>query len=190
MTSCDALLRCLPPPPDPVSTGTPEEWDELERRISLKLPSDYIRFVTLFGRGAIEDETFVINPFDNSVARYHMESEIERERSVYHQGHDQGFLDRHVDERGDYLGGLPRPPGLIPWGGDQSGGTAYWDTTDRNPERWTMYIDNGSEVTRYRENMVTFIVTALRGRPTPLFWPEWRCPARYLPWVPLGRSPS
>jgi hypothetical protein len=173
-----------------VSTGTSEEWDELERRINLRLPSDYKRFVQLFGRGAIEDETFVINPFDSSVARYHLESEIERERAVYRQAHDQGFLDRHFNERGAYLGDSPRPMGLIPWGGDQSGGTAYWDTSERNPEHWTMYIDNGSEVTRYRENMVTFIVTALQGRPTPLFWPEWRCPARYVRWVPPRRSPT
>jgi hypothetical protein len=131
---------------------------------------------------SLEDEVFVLNPFVDRVARYHLESEIERERDVFQQSREAGYTERLFDANRQYLGQEPRPAGLIPWGGDQSGGTAYWETTHPGPERWTVYIATDTEVIRYEENMSTLIVNALRGRETPLFWPEWRCPVRYVPW--------
>ena len=183
MASFDDLRECLVPPDDPIGTGSPQEWTAVERRIEFRLPSDYKQFVSAYGRGAIEDEVFVLSPFIDAIACYHLESEIARERLAHRQAVEHGFLERIIDDHQAYVGNEPRPAGLIPWGGDQSGGTAFWETTDPDPDRWTMYISTGSEVIRYRETMTTFMVNALRGRDTPLFWPDWRCPARYSRWV-------
>jgi hypothetical protein len=138
MASFEDLKECLVPPDDPIGTGSPEEWTAVEHRIEFPLPSDYKQFVSTYGRGAIGDEVFVLSPFIDRVAIYHLESEIARERLVYRQTTEQGFLERIFDERHAYLGYEPRPAGLIPWGGDQSGGTAFWETPDSDPDRWTM----------------------------------------------------
>lgn len=116
MASFEDLKECLVPPDDPIGTGSPEEWTAVEHRIEFPLPSDYKQFVSTYGRGAIGDEVFVLSPFIDRVAIYHLESEIARERLVYRQTTEQGFLERIFDERHAYLGYEPRPAGLIPWG--------------------------------------------------------------------------
>jgi hypothetical protein len=110
-----------------------------------------------------------------------LEIEIARQLAVYEQSSDAGFM-RSTFDGATYVGEQPMPSGLLPWGGDQSGGLALWETTNADPHQWGMYIDDGSDVTRFAESMTAFLLAGLSGRSTPMLWSEWQPPVRYVAW--------
>ncbi|MFF3554202.1 hypothetical protein ACFYXL_12390 [Streptomyces tsukubensis] len=59
MSALDTLTRLCPPP---ASAPDVFDWDTIEARLALRLPDDYKRFVTLYGRGGFNDFLTVYLP--------------------------------------------------------------------------------------------------------------------------------
>jgi hypothetical protein len=178
--SRQTLQEILSPPFEPILTGSPQQWREFEERVGV-LPSDYKHFVSTYGFGAIADEICVLNPFVGPLSAYSLERQLNRQHETYTLFVTKGYTVSMLDDTG-YLGEEQMPAGLCPWGVDQSGTTALWETTDPDPDRWTMYIFDGHEATRFQQGMSTFIEVSLRGRDTPMFSIEWLRPVKYRAW--------
>lgn len=181
MTALEQLREILTKPDTPIGTVSRLEWEAVESRIGLRLPNDYKHFVSFYGFGAIEDEFYILHPFARSHAIYNLENEMGRQSDVHRQSTEGAFVRPTFDGQ-VYTGMQPMPAGLIPWGGDQSGGLAMWDTTNADPDGWSVYVDDGSDVTRFKESMTAFLLAGLSDRSRPMVWPEWRPPVRYVAW--------
>src|SRR5687767_8000180 len=59
----DPLLTILTPPKTPREAGTGRGWGDVARRIGEVLPGDYMKFIELFGTGAVGGWLTVLNPF-------------------------------------------------------------------------------------------------------------------------------
>ena len=182
MSRLRELREVLIPPPDPIGTGSSDLWHRLEGRVGLILPGDYKEFVSTYGYGAIGGEVFLLNPFIDKHPGYNFERELARQREVEALFAREGWTVTMFDEQSSYLGEQPMPRGLIPWGGDQDGRGALWETTDPDPELWTIYIFDGHGAVRFPESLTTFILKSLRGRSAPMFSRGWRPPVSYVTW--------
>lgn len=169
MDDLETLLELLVPPEEPVGTGTPGEWEELEARMGTALPSDYKAFVSTFGAGSIDKYFYVLNPF---ISLYGLEYEVGRQREAH-------LWVLEYDPQ--------HPAGLIPWGMNDQRGNCFWETDAPDPDRWTVFTECDDDWHRFPEPMTTFLVKVLLGdhissvfgsRPKP-FDP---LPAYYYPW--------
>ena len=57
-----SLTTILPPPAQPVETGSRDEWQAVEEDLGCVLPADYKEFIATYGTGDIDDFLQVTTP--------------------------------------------------------------------------------------------------------------------------------
>jgi len=163
-----------PPPPPPPSTrrrdplaqlatllGPPDgetvaDWSLDERRLATRLPADFTRLHAAYGELSVGG--FDI-PEPGRLADYHETiSEIVLED----------------------LPAYPRPGGLLYCGGNESRNTVWWDTTDPDPDAWSVVTERASEFTPFPGTLTELLVHTLTGRPPPLTTGTVSAPPRRL----------
>ncbi len=176
MSSLLTQLQALAPPPEkPIFTGTPLQWDEVERNIGTPLPQDYKQLISLYGLGSFGGYICLLNPFvpalgPNSTFNFY------RALNFWNEMED---LRREDPEIYPPFPGYPSPGGLLPWGRECSdGGLQCW-LTNGVPDDWGSIILDGDWTEEYHEYSVTmtgFLVGWLTGQIVISYYPELPLP--------------
>jgi hypothetical protein len=107
-------------------------WDLVEAALGTRLPADY-KDVIGDGLACIFDhELSIASPFDSMVSVNLMWQVAWSAWAVAYQ--------RYADPRSYAINIYPEPGGLLGWGADGGGGMYFWDTTDADPNRWTVVV--------------------------------------------------
>lgn len=169
------LQALAPPPENPLFSGTPSQWAEVEQKIGTGLPQDYKALVNLYGLGCFGERASLLNPFvpdlgPNSGSNFYramnflnqMEKEMEDDRR------------ENPDDYPPFLA-YPSPGGLLPWGQECSdGGIQCW-LTKGNPDDWGCIILDNDWSEDYHEFSTTatgFLVGWLTGQIVISYYPE------------------
>ncbi|MDT5026098.1 MAG: hypothetical protein QOE61_2524, partial [Micromonosporaceae bacterium] len=136
-----AQLATLLGPPD---GETAADWSTDERRLGTRLPADFKRLHAAY------PELFVGGisiPKPGQLARYH-----------------EDISEFALGDRPAY----PRPAGLLYCGGTENRDTLWWNTTDPDPDAWSVVVESGSMFTSFPGNLTQLLVHTLTGRLPPL----------------------
>jgi hypothetical protein len=131
------LKRIMPPPRNPIATGTAERWKAVEKRLKLTFPEDYKQFVTAYGSGMINEFVRILNPFRAS--EY---DDFEESLKWYQQEwpkSKQMFPDSYPYDI------WPAEGGLVPLGSTANGDAIFWRARGK-PDEWTIIVhDRGGD---------------------------------------------
>ncbi len=129
--SIEELTRVLEPPHVPRDTHGSAGWEDVERRLGGRVPTDYRAFIERYGTGYIGKFLTICNPF----------CEIE---GLNLFGHGNLALDalRELREHGERIPYpiFPEPGGLFPFGSTDNGDTLYWLTSGA-PDSWRVAVN-------------------------------------------------
>lgn len=149
------LRRLLTPPKVPTAAGSPEGWNSIERRLGVAFPGDYRDFITVYGAGDIGGTIGVVSPF---LEAGNLEARLDRLRET-----------REMMQEGLGYSPVPYPVfpangGLIPWGHTAFGDVLSWVTSEGDPNRWNILVeDSECEWEFFEESMTSFLVGILSG---------------------------
>jgi hypothetical protein len=175
----ESLIELLPPPGQPIETGSLADWLRIERVIGTKLPQDYKDYVNTYGSGRIGNLLWPYSPF----SRNHFLNLIDQIPIT---------LDGIRVMMGEFGKEVcpyplhPEPGGLLPWGGTDNGNTLFWQTTG-NPAQWTIVIDDsdGIEYEHFQESTSDFLAKLLLGKITSNILPVDYL-SQHVSFEPLG----
>jgi hypothetical protein len=115
-------MKVMSPPAVPVLASV--DWQEVQARVGVSLPSDYKSFIETYGVGLIERFMFVLHP---TCANPHMSLEVQ------------------MRVRLDALREMRRaqPVTLIPWLITDNGDVGYW-LVDGEPDDWSVVVHDSA----------------------------------------------
>jgi hypothetical protein len=159
----DPLLTILIPPANPQETGAADAWGEVTGRFGEVLPGDYMKFVQLYGTGAIGDWLTVLNPFARN-----------RHQNLFIAGFE--FLSGLRQIKVEFPDEIPfplfyEPGGLLPWGISIDGDIFCWLTRGLSGH-WTVTVigrHTGNE--EFDMPMTQFLFEALTRKIKPACFP-------------------
>ena len=160
MKVLDDLLGVLPPPARPVDNPEPLSWGPVTSSLGERLPSDYMRFVELYGSGEIDGYLTVFNPF--STPPYpdffsEVIMNLSSLRAVRAEDPDAVPYPLYFE-----------PGGLLPWGSSIDGDIFCWLTDHAISDRWrTVALLRNGSVFEYDTGVVGFLAGAIRGTLEP-----------------------
>ena len=159
------LAGLLPPPQTP--TGHERTWESIENELNLILPSDYKRFIDLYGSGCIMAAggalaSIVIYNFRciPNVVKW-VAAATNRYKDARNNGHDLPY--------GDY----PNPGGLLAWGTDGEGDFWNWRTLG-GPEDWDIvlyHFSTNQMILREGKNFTQVLIELLKHDSPLIPWP-------------------
>jgi hypothetical protein len=124
----ERLRAIVPPPAEPVETGSEGDWPKVEAALGTALPDDFKRFTGLYGSGKFDDFLFLFNPF----APDGQDGNLLYEKDA--------VLAAYAETRAKFPDRLPWPPfpeagGVLPAGRSDNGDELYW-VTEGAPDGW------------------------------------------------------
>lgn len=105
-------------------------WKDAEKKIGIKLPSDYKNFIDKYGTGGLDNFLWVLTPFDEGYINLIKRSEIilcAYEESKTQS--DDGFVHDVY----------PNKDGIFPWGYTDNGDELYWKTNE-DSGKWDIVV--------------------------------------------------
>ncbi len=153
----EQLKKIVPPPQRPFEVDSLENWQEIEQKLGLVLPSDYRDFIFAYGSGLFAQFYRVYNPFASSEWTA-LEASIKRicnaEREI-----KRGFPDCVPYQI------YPEEAGIVPWGNDENGNEYFW-LTHGAPDTWLVLSDEmrGEGFREYGCSMTEFLTRVLLGQ--------------------------
>jgi hypothetical protein len=143
----DTLTSLVPPPDEPVYSGSQQEWNAFQEKVGLTFPKDYYIVTSTYGSGRfLAGEFKVANPFDRD---------------------DEDFanleLTRLRETKNDYPNEVPYPlfpdsGGLYPFGIDGNGNTFLWKTNTTSDE-WPIVCFNSEDYSEVvNHSLIKFLV--------------------------------
>jgi hypothetical protein len=184
------LIEVCRPPSRRHHTGRLNDFDEVERELSLELPFSFKELTRAYGSGLWFETIWLLNPF--------FRSPRSRQRWWCPRGYTGGpeWCDSLRTARGESstLDSLypidPEPGGLFPWAFLQDGGVLYW-LTEGPSDSWKTFDDRdmpGSEdLWEVHEMSVTELLFRVASD-DPLIW-EKEVYSRCLPYRDHGFTP-
>ena len=147
------------------------DWNRVEAAIGTRLPRDYKQ---LIGDGiacVLDKELFVASPFDpNPNVNLVMLSA----RAAC------GLAELRHDLPDDFAFVIyPEPGGWLCWGMDGGGGMYHWDTTDPNPDHWTVCVEGrplDPAVQRHHLSLTSYLEALMSGTNKAAALAEWPRP--------------
>ena len=134
-----SLMNLIPPPAEPVYTGTRAEWDAIQDNMKIVFPKEYYEVCYVYGSGHFSGEFLIANLFDPEARDYGF-AELTR----FDEARER---DPHEVPYPLY----PEAGGIFPFGMDGNGNTFAWLTKGR-PNQWPIVCFNSedySEITRH-----------------------------------------
>jgi hypothetical protein len=153
--SVDSLAAVAPPPASPLGIGPLELWEQLQARLGLPLPADWLDYGRRYGSGGFAGGLTVCNPLHPAAAEW-----VE-----YELGFDFGADFPHPMH--------PAVPGFLPWGEDDNGHHYGWLTVGP-PDGWpVVFVPHGyeAEAERHPGPMTAFLARMFRGE-LPAVWQQ------------------
>ncbi|MFG2978371.1 SMI1/KNR4 family protein [Streptomyces sp. NPDC048331] len=118
----------------PVTRGVDErvDWDEVEAAWGTRFPSDYVRFMEVYGSGAISDSISVLLPAPRAEGWPYrdgpgLRDETENARETWEMCRDGADFD--LD-----------PESIVAWAVTSGADIYCWVTTDSDPDRWPVLV--------------------------------------------------
>jgi hypothetical protein len=156
MTTLELLRQIVPPPANPVATGSPDRWEQVEAELGTRLPDDYKQLIHTYGFGEFSGFFVVYDPF------------VAGERgNLLFERHDT--LQVYNDMRETALEPMEHPPypepgGVLPMGQTTNGDHLFWITRGE-PDEWPVLLsETGFAEEVHRCTATEFIVLALTGQ--------------------------
>jgi hypothetical protein len=135
----DELRELLPPPEHPYKASG--DWSRIEADLGIGLPSDFKRFIAIYGSGSICDFLSLVNPFDlpeGQSVREAVELGLWGFRRLQKQ-YGKSFP----------LPLYPEPGGFLPFGGTENGNALGW-RCHGHPDTWDVVATD----THYEEFLI------------------------------------
>ena len=150
-TGLETLLRLMSPV---TASDTTVDWDAMAASWGRRFPSDYRRFMEVYGSGSVQDILGISAPTTPEATDTGPNGGMRSDAEVAEE------LWRKVRKAPELEGAVPR---LIPWAASCSGDFLCWDASDEDPDRWPILVyERGDSVwRRYDCGMVDFIARLL-----------------------------
>jgi hypothetical protein len=129
---------------EPRTGGHTYDWPAIEGALGLRLPSDYKRLFEVYGTIGINGIT-IGHPED---LQQHHEEQVE-------------YLDQEDDEA---VTVHPTPQGLLWCANTEGRDTIWWDTSDPDPDRWTMVWDVEFDRHTFPGTLTELVIADLTSR--------------------------
>jgi hypothetical protein len=144
------LLKAPTQPPD-----SAVNWSEIEEAIKIALPSDYKRFIEVYGTGCIADSIWVLSPKSGN-KHLNLIEQVRRRLDAMKAFRTGGDIPYSI---------FPEPGGLIPWAFTDNGDVLYWRTGSPDANSWPTVVHD-SRVSRWEEFLgtMTEFLTVLLSR--------------------------
>ncbi|MFI0729940.1 SMI1/KNR4 family protein [Streptomyces sp. NPDC021225] len=123
-----AALAPLIPVADGVDEGI--DWSEVEGIWGRRFPSDYVRFMEVYGAGLVSEEIVILLPVPRAgtyTDASGLGDETENARLAWEMCGDEADFD--VD-----------PGSIVAWGVTTGADIYCWLTTDEDPDRWPVLV--------------------------------------------------
>jgi hypothetical protein len=121
----------VPVPPDRW-LFEPGAWSDVEGALGTPLPHDYKDLIEDGLACVFDDELVIASPFDAN-------PNLNLVRVAAQSAWALAYLRARFPD--DYAIALyPEPGGLLAWGADGGGAQYHWDTSDSDPDRWTVAV--------------------------------------------------
>lgn len=161
------LTKILPPPTNPVNTGTPAEWSRVEGELGIRFPADYKSFVRTYGSGYVNNCLRLYNPF-----RPCPEEEETPEFTFYLRNLQDAMARRRL-RTGEHSPVWPEPGGFLIAGSTDVGDRLVWHTVG-HPDKWPLRVvgerrswDTEGQYEEFRMGVVEFLYRFLKGEIEP-----------------------
>jgi len=154
------LLAVVPPPVDPIDTGSQAQWEALLEELGTALPDDLRDIGHHYGSGAFaQGEIQVFNLFQKEYREI-----IASQCQILRETKD-GLEPEEIP-----YAIFPESPGLFPCGRDNNGNKLTW-LTSNNPGDWTIVvIDEGDGCEHWKYSLTTFLAKAFTNEITCSSW--------------------
>jgi hypothetical protein len=150
----EKLIRIIPPPENPLNTGSNVDWENFITNLGTDLPSDYKKFIETYGTGGIDNFLWILTPFvsDENINFLKKQKELS---DAYLQS-KQNFPQYYKHDV------FPQKGGLLPWAYTDNGDELYW-LTDGEPFNWKIivYESRSPENHTYSLTMTEFLYQIL-----------------------------
>lgn len=155
--SLSNLKELVAPPTQPIEAGSLNQWNTVEERLGLSLPSDYRDFILAYGTGQFARFYLVFNPF--SISEW-----VNLFTCVKRLCNAESEIKRHWPDTVPYRI-YPERPGLLPWGCDENGNYYFWLTAGP-ADTWQVISDEvrGEGFREYGRCMTDFLHDVLSGK--------------------------
>ena len=159
------VLAAFPTPDRPTRTGTPQQWETVEKLLGTALPDDYKAFISNYGYCGLGGELVIDSPFTKA-------ADIDPSVSDgFISSMGQVFTDtldklRQLDSGFNHAL-YPEPAGLLYFGTDAFGRGYYWKTRqDVPPNDWTIgYRDDGTDWWEFDGTISELILAIISDHP-------------------------
>lgn len=153
MDSFQQLAELLPPPGIPLEVPSEDDWTRVESRLG-SLPSDYRRFLSVYGTGLIDEFVWIFNPStvnENVNLEQQSKTILEGLADSARQFPDVFTMPRY-----------PEPCGFLPFGSTDNGDNLFW-ITKGNPDDWTVAVmgPRSPDHVSHEGGMVDFLCSIL-----------------------------
>ena len=156
--SIKALIELAPPPASPTGT-VGEHWPWLERRLSLRLPTDYKNLIDLYGVGDFAGFITIFSPL----------CKIPHLNLINHSRNTTRYEREFTENEDEYpFVFYPDAGGLLPFGATELWDTLFWRTSGA-PEGWPIVVQENKS-TNYEEieaSTTDFIAGVISGVRVP-----------------------
>lgn len=162
-----AIRELEPPPVTTFEIGTPAAWREVERKLGLCLPPDYVALTDTYGSGMWDGgELVVLNPFTAEFCR-----NLVKQCGPIQQGNSTAIeAERETRKQVQELGQVypypiyPESGGLIPWAYTGNGGNLFW-VSQGEPQSWptAFFRDRSDEFEVIKLSVTEIILGILNG---------------------------
>ena len=160
------LTSIAPPPAQPIGTGSPEKWADLEKRWGMKFPSQFMMLIDLYGNGRFADFVGFPSPFY-----------VPTRKGITYEKFIKLRFDGLLWTRENiphHAFPLDHPTDVFPFGYTDNGGTFFW-LKNGSCEEWPIiYMDNGytkDESETFNIPLWNFLEGWLTGSLIPKFSP-------------------
>lgn len=178
----EKLTRIQPPPEDPIGTGNPEAWANVEAALGCQLPIDYKEYVMLYGAGTWVDFFGILTPF----YRFRHPEGLEYFEWVRTRLDDLDEFRESFPECAPPFHRFPAQNGLIPIGYTDNGGTLCWHTAGQ-PDSWgVVCLDGkyGDGYDKFETSLTGFLAGFLGNHLIPATFPTDIFPLTQAAFVP------
>ena len=132
MKGLSELVLLMPPP----NGHEPErfDWSRIEEDLGVQLPTDYKRFLELYGMEEIDNVIYPFHPTTQNPL-INLKNQIVENLWALRELRDGG---EHVP-----FPIFPEPRGVVPWSRTANGDVCYWLTDEPDPDNWIVVINEG-----------------------------------------------
>jgi len=130
------LTSLVPPPENPLDIGSTRNWERVQERLGVNLPTDYKALIDCYGTGRFSIGILLISPLSKSD-----DHNLFHVLEVHH--HANSHVQKMLGKPWSVLDPFhlyPAPDGLLPWGTTEDFTINLFWHLEGKPESWSTVI--------------------------------------------------